>query len=247
MEFHGKKIVITGASPDFGQTLAILFAGLGAELYLSARSLEKAQITANLVKAQYPETKIHCFQANITKSDEITAFARAVHSITASVDILINNAALWLEGQVSEVDDASIVEAISSTATGSILVTKHFLPLLNNSNNPDIIFINSTASLPNNSHATCNEAFSAAKAAQSTFADRLRSRLKGSGVRIMTIYPPDFCNPSPLDAPKWDTPDRQYLSARNVFNGIQFALSQDRICSVDQIILSNNRSAKKLV
>ena len=38
MDFHNKKIVITGASPDFGQTIAILFAKMGAELFLSART-----------------------------------------------------------------------------------------------------------------------------------------------------------------------------------------------------------------
>jgi short-subunit dehydrogenase len=38
MSFENKKVVITDASPDFGQSLAILMAKMGAELFLSVRT-----------------------------------------------------------------------------------------------------------------------------------------------------------------------------------------------------------------
>ena len=118
------------------------------------------------------------------------------------------------------------------------------MPLLKKSNCPDVVFINSTASLENNTHATCNEAFSAAKAAQSTFSDRLRNRLKGTGIRFICIYPPNFDNTSPINEQDWNEQrghdDTRFITARNIFDSIQFSLSQDRICSIDKIILSNN-------
>ena len=246
MIFENKKVVITGASRDFGQTQAILFAKMGAELFLSARTLKKANISADLVREVVPGAKISTFQADVSKPTDIVKFAQAVNAITAEVDILINNASYWLEGNISEVDDGDIVEAVNSTATGSMLMTKHFLPLLKKSTHPDIVFINSTASLENNTHATCNEAFSAAKAAQSTFSDRLRNRLKGSGIRFICIYPPNFDNSSPLNEQEWNEQrghsDTRYLTSRNIFDCIKFSLAQDRICSIDKIILSNNSS-----
>jgi hypothetical protein len=30
------------------------------------------------------------------------------------------------------------------------------------------------------------------------------------------------------------------MTARNIFDCVRFALSQDRICSIDEIVLSNN-------
>ena len=244
MSFENKKIVITGASRDFGQTLSILFAKMGAELFLSARTLAAANITADLIRKHVPGTKVSTFQADLSKPVDIVRFSQEVNEMTAEVDILINNASYWLEDNISEVSDQEIVEAVNSTATGSMLVTKHFLPLLKESSCPDMVFINSTASLENNSHATCNEAFSAAKAAQSTFSDRLRNRLKGSGVRFICIYPPNFDNTSPLNERGWNEQrapsDTRFLTARNIFDCITFSLSQDRICSIDKIILSNN-------
>ncbi|NQZ29968.1 MAG: SDR family oxidoreductase [Oceanospirillaceae bacterium] len=244
MTFENKKVVITGASPDFGQTLSLLFAQLGAELFISARTLQKANTTADLVREVIPGAKVSTFQVDVSNPADIVKFAQGVEKETGEIDILINNASLWLEGDILEVSDEDIVQAINSTATGSILMTKHFLPMLKKSTSADIVFINSTASLENNTHATCNEAFSAAKAAQSTFADRLRQRLKGSGVRFICIYPPDFTNPSPLNALQWnghkEGAELKCLSAKNVFECLKFALSQDRICSIDKIVLSNN-------
>ena len=246
MNFENKKVVITGAGPEFGRTLSILFAKMGAELFLSARTLEKANTTAELVKKTVPTAKVSTFKVDVSKPDDIVRFSQEVKNITSEVDILINNASSWLEGDLSKVTDEGIVETISSTATGSILITKHFLPLLKNSQCPDIVFVNSTASLTNNSHPTVNDAFGAAKAAQSVFADRLRHRSKGSGVRIMTVYPPAFDNTSPLIEQDWDkergSNEFSCLTARNVFECIKFSLAQDRICSIDKIVLSNNNT-----
>jgi len=244
MSFQNKKIVITGAGRDFGQTLSIQFAKMGAEIYLSARTLEGVNKTAALIRAVVPGAKVSTFQADLSKPADIKRFARDVSEVTSEIDILVNNASYWLKGNISEVSDEDILETINSTATGSMLITKHFLPLLNKSLCPDVVFINSTASLENNTHATCNEAFSAAKAAQSTFSDRLRNRLKGSGIRFICIYPPNFDNTSPINEEEWSEQrghaDIRFLTARNIFESIKFSLTQDRICSIDKIILSNN-------
>ena len=60
MDFTGKRIVLTGASIDgFGGSLALCFARLGAELYISARALAKARATADAVRAVLPDAQIH--------------------------------------------------------------------------------------------------------------------------------------------------------------------------------------------
>ncbi len=246
MSFDNKRVVISGASPDFGQTLAILFARMGAELFLSARSIDKANATANLVRETVPNAQISTFQVDVSKPADIVKFAESVNALTPHIDILINNASYWLAKGIVEASDEEIVETINSTATGSFLMCKHFLPLLKKSTSPDIVFINSTAALDNNCLSSSNEAFSAAKAAQSTFADRLRNRLKASGIRVISIYPPNFENTSPLIEKEWnerrEPNELRYLTARNIFDCIKFALTQDRICSIDKIVLSNNNA-----
>jgi NADP-dependent 3-hydroxy acid dehydrogenase YdfG len=88
--------------------------------------------------------------------------------------------------------------------------------------------------------------FSAAKAAQATFSDRFRQRVAAFGIRLIDIYPPNFANTSLLDRDEWH--HRRQLgadvlpSARNVLDAIVFALLQDRICSIDSVVLSNSQT-----
>jgi len=244
MSFQGRKIAITGAGREFGRTLAIKFAEAGAELFLSARSLEKAQATEQLLKKMKPEAVVHAFQCDMSKPSDIVDFATSVEAISPRIDLLINNASRWVKRGFLESTDEELVEAVSSTATGAILATKHFFRLLERSPSPDVVYINGTAGLLHYQHSGANEAFSAAKAAQAAFSDKLRFRFKAKRLRVLTIYPPDFQNTSPTDGDEWsrrrDSSDERKMTARNIFECIQFALTQDRICSVNEIVLSNN-------
>jgi NAD(P)-dependent dehydrogenase (short-subunit alcohol dehydrogenase family) len=242
-EFEGKKILITGAGREFGRILAVSFARLGAELFLSARALEKARATETVVKSVSAAAIVHCFAADLTDVPQLKKFRAEVESITDRIDVLIHNAAFWLERDLLDTGDEDISRAVATTATGPIIVTKQFFPLIRRSNAADIVFLNGTTAL-RNSRRRINEAFSSAKAAQALFAERLRQRLRENGVRVLTIYPPDFHNTSPLDPAKWEYRRNAFedrtLAARNVFECIRFALLQDRICSIDEIVLSNN-------
>jgi NAD(P)-dependent dehydrogenase (short-subunit alcohol dehydrogenase family) len=63
--FAGRKIAITGAGREFGQTLAVNFAKLGAELFVTARTAAKARATELIVKSAAADATIHCFAANL--------------------------------------------------------------------------------------------------------------------------------------------------------------------------------------
>jgi len=241
---QGRRVVITGASPDLGQTLALTFAHLGARLYLCARTEEKTAATIDLVRKHYPTTELWGSPVDMCDSDDIADFAKRLGTVTNVVDTIIHNASHWIVGSLQTSDDAEIVEAIGSTLTGAAILTKHLLPFLARSSCPDIIFVNGTPGLPRNSHSTAHEAFSAAKAGQAAFADRLRVGLRSTGTRVITIYPPNFTSVSRLDAAAWsqvkDNVRDGYLTSRNVVECILFALRQDRICSIDEIVLGNN-------
>jgi NAD(P)-dependent dehydrogenase (short-subunit alcohol dehydrogenase family) len=180
----------------------------------------------------------------VSKAGDVVAFAAAVEALSPHIDVLVNNASYWLEKGLLHSTDEELLEAINSTATGAILATRHFFPLLERSQSGDVVYINGTPGLLHNRHAAANEAFSAAKAAQASFADKVRYRFRAKGVRVLTIYPPDFQNTSPTDEKEWgrrrDAFDERKLTARNVFDCIEFALSQDRICSINEIVLGNN-------
>lgn len=178
MSFHQQRVVITGASRDFGRTLAIRSAQKGAEVFLSARSLEASRRVANEIRALGHE-RVHAFACDLSDAASIRRFADELAQSTDRVDVLINNGARWLEGpDILSASDEDVIDTIASGATGTVLMVKRLLPLLLASDHPDIVNMISAAGLPAHYRSTAHDAFYAAKSAQAGFADILSRRLR---------------------------------------------------------------------
>jgi NAD(P)-dependent dehydrogenase (short-subunit alcohol dehydrogenase family) len=235
MRFDGYRVVITGAGRGFGRTLAIRFADLGAEVFLSARSPTAAEAVRDQIRDRAGQPA-HGFGCDLTDPGSIRAFADSVGRHTDRVDILINNGARWLDGpDLLSATDAEVVDTIASGATGTVLAVKHFLPLLLASDRPDVVTIISACGEPGHQRSTAHDAFYAAKSAQAGFTRILSKRLRPRGVRVISLYPPDFDNPDPL-SPEWDTTPRgpkDALTAQSLVECVTFAVAQPRDCFIN--------------
>jgi 3-oxoacyl-[acyl-carrier protein] reductase len=88
-----KVAIITGASRGMGKAFALRFAEEGAKLLLTTTNLQRAQDTANEVRAKGGEVAV--VEADISHEDAGEKIAEKVMKQYGSVDILINNAAIW--------------------------------------------------------------------------------------------------------------------------------------------------------
>ncbi|AXG78100.1 SDR family oxidoreductase [Streptomyces paludis] len=234
MNLEHQRVVITGAARDFGRTLAIRFAQQGAEVYLSSRSLEASRRVAAEIRDLGHE-RVHAFACDVAEAASIRWFAAELAERTDRVDVLVNNGARWLEGpDLLSASDEDVIDTIASGATGTVLMVKRLLPLLLASDRPDIVNMISAAGLPGHHRSDAHAAFYAAKSAQAGFADVLSKRLRPHGVRVISLYPPDFHNPDPL-SPQWETTPRgsgDMLTAQSVAECVFFALGQPRDCFI---------------
>jgi len=234
MSFEGVRMVVTGAGRDFGRALALHFADRGAELLLAARSLDAAQRTCDEIAARGND-RARAFACDLADPDSIAAFASAVAEHTDRVDVLVNNGARWLEGaDLLSASDDEIADTLASGATGSVLMTKHLLALLRASERPDVVNMVSVCGEHGFDGSTAHDAFYAAKSAQAGFAEILSKRLRPEGIRVISLYPPDFRNGDPL-SPEWAQAPRgphDLLTAQSLLDCIAFALAQPRDCFV---------------
>lgn len=228
------RVVITGAARDFGRTLAIRMAALGAEVFLSARSLKAAEATRDEIRT-LGHDRAHAFACDLSQPESVREFARQVGLRTDRVDIVLNNGAGWLGGiDLDAATDDEIMATITSGGAGTVLMTKYFLPLLKASDRPDIVNMISMAASRRSDPCEGNPAFYAAKGAQANFAEIMSQRLRGSGVRVISLYPPDFKNVDPL-SDEWVTADRgpgSKLTAQSLLDCILFAVNQPRDCFI---------------
>ncbi|MEV7499806.1 SDR family oxidoreductase [Streptomyces sp. NPDC093018] len=234
MRFDNHRVVITAAGRDFGRTLAIRFADLGAEVFLSARSLDAAERVRDEIRG-CGHHRVHAFACDLTDATSIRDFASAIARLTDRVDLLINNGTRWLEGpDLLSATDTDVIDTITSGATGTVLTVKNFLPLLLNSDKADVVTMVSTCGTTGHHRSDAHDAFYTAKSAQAGFTEILSKRLRPQGVRVISLYPPDFDNADPLSE-EWETTPRgskDALTSHSLVECILFAVAQPRDCFI---------------
>lgn len=234
MGFDGLKVVVTGGGRDFGRSLAIGFAELGAEVFLSARSREAAERVCGEIR-ESGHRPAHGFVCDLADPVSVKGFAAEVADRTGGIDVLVNNGAPYLSApDFVSVGDDQVVGTIAAGATGTVLAVKHFLPLLLSSDRPDIVTMVSACGEVGHDRSEAHEAFYAAKSAQAGFTEILSKRLRPKGVRVISLYPPDFANPDRL-SPDWDGAPRgpqDELTARSLVDCVVFAVGQPRDCFI---------------
>ncbi len=237
MTFESKRVIITGAGRSLGAALAVVLADQGAEVLITGRSRENLSSLAESMRLRIgrkPETKL----LDMADASAVTLFAKALRDEGRPLDILINNAAQWLAGSMTEHDALAISQTIAANVTGTLLLTRGLIPLLERSGAGDIMNIVSISGLPNASLQTASVAYAASKQAQAAISDGLRQEMKGRPVRVQAVYPPYLEDLSPLD-PAWSTPRdaKSPATNRDIVETVLFALSRPRHLTLASIII----------
>jgi NAD(P)-dependent dehydrogenase (short-subunit alcohol dehydrogenase family) len=225
MIFEGLRVAVTGAGRDTGRLLAAEFAARGAHVYLSARDLGAAAATADLI-TQDGRGSAEAFACDLADPAAVRGFAADIAARSGHLDVLVNNAATYADGpDLADVPDETVADLIGGAATGTTLLIKHLLPLLRASARPDIVNLISGCGEVGHHRSTAHPAFYAAKHAQAGLAGILSHRLRPEGIRVISLYPPDFVQDGPRTA-------EGLLTARSVADCVLFAVGQPRDCFI---------------
>jgi len=214
MTFAGAHVLVTGAGRDTGRKLALAFAARGAHVLATARTQSAAERTAGLIHASGGEAT----PAVLDLADPASIERLSVDRL----DVLVNSGARYLSGIPSPAD---VVDTVACAATGTILLTERLLPLLKASDRPDIVNLISAAGEVGHHRSHAHPAFYAAKHAQAGYAEILSERLRPDGIRVISLFPPDFVQDGPRD-PGAD------LTAQSVVDCVLFAVGQPRDCFI---------------
>jgi 3-oxoacyl-[acyl-carrier protein] reductase len=184
----GKVAVITGASRGLGKAFALRFAEEGAKILISTTNLKRAEGTVNEIKAKGVEVAV--VEADIARESDPPKIADAAVKKYGTVDILINNAAIW-GGLNMTPWDAWTTEQWDQIFTvnvrGTWLVTKAIAPIMVKAGKGKIINIASNiAKVP---AAQLFLPYSCGKGALYTMTQALAHALGESGINVNAIAP----------------------------------------------------------
>ncbi len=184
----GKIIVITGANGGLGRTLAQRFANDGEKLVLLGRNLSKVQKLAEQLGE--PAIAITC---DVTSPDSVRAAFAEIAQTYPSIDVLINNAAVFQPFLIEEASDAQIMGSLLTNLAGPILCSRSAIPVLNRGGH--IINLSSESIEVPFPHLSL---YQSTKAGLEAFSLQLKRELEdlGRGVRVTVVragqmYGPD--------------------------------------------------------
>ncbi|AQG79411.1 SDR family NAD(P)-dependent oxidoreductase [Spirosoma montaniterrae] len=141
--FQGKRVIITGGSGGIGKTTAKLFLEEGATVLLVDLDEEKLQAVANELG-----DRAHYAKADVTKADEVEAYAKAAADKMGGVDIFFNNAGI--EGIVKPLVDYPediFQKVLSVNVLGVWLGLKYVMPIMKQGGGGSVIITSSVAGL----------------------------------------------------------------------------------------------------
>ncbi len=239
----GKHVFITGAGRGLGAAFAVVLSDLGAKVTISGRSPENLYSLAESIRLR-TGTKPDTVVLDMSDISDVTTFAKKWRDENHSLDILINNAATWLSGPMHSHDALAISQTITANVTGTLLLTRGLLALLKKSHAADILNMVSVSGMSNVPLQGASVAYIASKHGQAGLTDALRQELRGTGVRITAIYPPNIEDISPLNETAWnETRDAtSWLTNKDVVGTALGALSRARHVAFMSVLMETATS-----
>ncbi|MEI6352910.1 MAG: SDR family oxidoreductase [Candidatus Nomurabacteria bacterium] len=173
-----KIILISGGSDGLGLATARALFENNTVIILSPEKDKMIEIKKHF--------DIDYVVADVTKEEEIELAVKDVIKKYGRIDVLINNAGIWIEGKLEENDFSRIKKVFDVNVLGYILLTKEVLPYMKKIKSGRIINIVSQAGLYPKAERSV---YHASKYAVKGFMDSMAIEVAPFGISVSGFYP----------------------------------------------------------
>ena len=179
----GKTAVITGGTSGIGLATADLLLEEGARVAICGRNLERLEEARARLEGRHGSGNIIAEPADVTKADQMSAFAARIARSFGTLDLLVNNAGEGRLSRFADTTDAAWRAELEQKFFGQINTLRAFIPLLRQSGEPAIVGVNSLLALQPEPHMVCT---SAARAGVQSLLKSLAGELAPQ-IRVNTV------------------------------------------------------------
>ena len=180
----GKTAIVTGASRGIGKTIAVALGKEKMRLALLARSTDQLQEVVGHIRAAGGEAiAVPC---DLMNSDAVEASLNKVYQQFDSLDVLINNAGIFLEKPIAEIKLEEWDRVLRINLTASFLICQSAFLKMKDRKSGRIIAIASSASTQGFIHQA---GYCASKHGLLGFMRCLSIEAKPHNVHVHTICP----------------------------------------------------------
>lgn len=178
------NVVITGGTKGIGRALVEHFAAEGANVAFCARTQADINEFAKALGERFPKQQFLGLAADMSDKTATLAFGAAVAAAWSSVDVLVNNAGVFVPCPITDAaNEASFRLMMDTNLYSAYYTTQSLLPRLLGQPKAHIFNMCSIASfMPYDS-------YSVSKFALLGYSKVLRQELKTKGVRVTAVMP----------------------------------------------------------
>lgn len=183
-----ESILITGANRGIGLALAEEFAREGHTVFAGSRS--PAAPSLGVLREIF--ANVHEIRIDVTSDESVAAAAASVSALVPSLDILVNNAAVFPgEGNetLAELDLAWFGEAFETNVVGVARVIRAFHGMLGRSSRPRIANISSGAASISTKDDADYYPYGVSKAALNMLTRTIAAGFRADGIVVTAISP----------------------------------------------------------
>lgn len=226
-----KTAVISGGTKGIGKAIVFKFMMNGFDVITCSRNQTDLDGLKSEILTNNYEGTLYTFKADVSKKDQVDAFAKYIQTKSGNVDVLVNNAGVFHPGEISTEKEGSLEAMINTNLYSAYHLSRKLIQGMISRKSGDIFNICSVASkmaYPNGG------SYSISKFAMYGMSKGLREELKPHGIRVTAVLPGATYTAS------WDgsdLPEERFIKAEDVAEAVWSAYSLSRNSVVEDLII----------
>ncbi|XP_067948332.1 dehydrogenase/reductase SDR family member 12-like [Watersipora subatra] len=142
---HGRNYMVTGSNTGIGKVVATELAKAGGTVHLVCRNPERGEAALNEIKEESKNNSVFLHVVDLAKPREVYKFACDFAAKGEGLDVLVNNAGCIIPKRT--IDDLGFETNFATNTLAVHLLTKTFMPLLEESKDARVVTVSSAGML----------------------------------------------------------------------------------------------------
>ncbi len=225
------NVVITGATQGIGRAIAYKFAENGFNIAVCARTAKDLTAIKQDFEKQFTGINVLTLQVDVEKKNEVQAFANLIRKEWREVNVLVNNAGVFIPGLLHEEEEGVLEKQINVNLYAAYYLIRELVPGMIQRKSGHVFNICSTASItayPNGG------SYCVSKFALLGMTKVLREQMKEHNVRVTAVMPGATLTNS------WegtDEPRGRFMKSEDVANAVINAYNMSDQTNVEEIVM----------
>jgi 3-oxoacyl-[acyl-carrier protein] reductase len=180
----GSIALVTGGGTGIGREIALALGRSGAAVVVSGRRREPLRAVAGELEALGVRALEH--PVDVRDPASVQSLVDATEREFGRIDVLVNNAATFVRGEVVALDPKAWDDVLATNLTGAFLVSRAVLPGMIRRKSGSIVFISSTSGKRGDAGGS---AYSASKFGMMGLAQSLLYEVRRHDIRVVVVSP----------------------------------------------------------